>query len=142
MLSQSAEYALRAALYMARQEDPGPVRVADMARELDIPRNYLSKILHQLVRAGILRSTRGPGGGFELADAPDALALLDITQPVSPEETRVACLLGRPRCSDENPCSAHARWTAVNAHVREFFEGTTLQDLLRPQADGEGGPDP
>ncbi|MEK6688644.1 MAG: Rrf2 family transcriptional regulator, partial [Gemmatimonadota bacterium] len=57
-LPQTAEYALRAVLHIASK--PDLVRVATLAEELDIPRNYLSKTLHQLARAGILQSTRGP----------------------------------------------------------------------------------
>ncbi|HSH75920.1 MAG TPA: Rrf2 family transcriptional regulator, partial [Longimicrobiales bacterium] len=67
ILSQTAVYALKATLRLAEQEPGGRMRVDDIAAELDVPRNYLSKILHTLAREGLLSSSRGPGGGFELA---------------------------------------------------------------------------
>ena len=73
MLSQTAEYALRAVLYVAEHGDDRLVQVSEMARVLRIPRNYLSKIVHALVREGVLHSTRGKSGGFRLAVAPDRL---------------------------------------------------------------------
>jgi len=132
MLSQSAEYALRAALYMAGQERCAPVRVVEMAEALSIPQNYLSKVLHQLARDGVLQSTRGPKGGFELVGAPNRITLAHITATVEPEQDRLECLLGQSRCSDARPCAAHERWKAVNQSVRTFFAETTLDDLLQP----------
>ena len=62
LLSQTSEYALRAVLYIA--ECDGPVSVGEIAEAVGVPQNYLSKTLHQLARAGVLRSARGPAGGL------------------------------------------------------------------------------
>ena len=67
ILSKSAKYALRATLCLAECEGERPMPVDEIAERLDVPRNYLSKILHILARTGTLDSTRGPGGGFRLA---------------------------------------------------------------------------
>ena len=67
MLSSTAEYALRAVLYVAQHAAGGPVRVSEIASALKLPQNYLSKILHELTKSGILVSTRGKHGGFQLA---------------------------------------------------------------------------
>lgn len=130
MLSQSGEYALRAVLYIAGHEAAGPVRVIEIAEALSVPRNYLSKILHQLARAGVLGSTRGPRGGFELVGSPEEITLSRVVSPVDPSSDRIECLLGQPRCSDERPCAAHERWRAVSEVVWTFFNETTLSDLL------------
>lgn len=143
MLSQSAEYALRAALYIAERDSTAPVRVVEMAEALSIPRNYLSKVLHLLARAGVLRSTRGPKGGFQLVGVPAEITLDQIIAPVDPGDERLECLLGQPRCSDDRPCAAHARWKAINQKVRGFFSETTLDDLIRPDpGESPRGPDP
>ena len=81
MLSQTAEYALRAVLHIAAVGTERPVAVGEIAQALDVPRNYLSKTLHQLVRAGILTSTRGPTGGFQLAMPAESLTLQRIASP-------------------------------------------------------------
>ena len=128
-LPQTAEYALRAVYFIAEAESGGPVRVADIAESLGVPRNYLSKTLHQLARGGVLQSTRGPRGGFRLAVPPDRLTLAQVVGPFLPAEGR-ACVLGRPRCSDTAPCAAHGRWKLVAERLRGFFGDTTVGDLI------------
>jgi len=136
MLSQTAEYALRAVIHLAEHEEDAPVRVGDMARELGAPRNYLSKILGELVRAGILSSARGPAGGFRLAVVPGKLTLSRVVSAFDPVPGRRRCLLGRTRCSDAHPCGAHDRWKSVAEAMTEFFRTTTVADVLTSE-DGE-----
>ncbi len=128
-LSQTAEYALRAALHIAERANGSAIPVGEIAENLSVPRNYLSKILHQLARAGVLVSTRGPGGGFQLRDSPDRLTLAEVVSPLDPITDERRCLLGRPECSNINPCAAHGRWGTIAESVRAFFFETTLADL-------------
>ena len=130
MLSQTAEYALRAVLYVADHATGRPVRVAEMADALGIPRNYLSKILHQLAHNGVLVSLRGRAGGFQLGVRPDRLALSAVVTPFDRIDERRRCLLGRPQCSDRTACAAHGRWKDVADAVADFFHDTTVADLL------------
>lgn len=132
MLSRTAEYALRAVLFLA---DSGkPANVDQIAERLRVPRNYLSKTLHRLAREGVLASTRGQRGGFRLARDPDRLSLLSVVEPFDPIRGERRCLLGRPQCSDANPCPAHAQWKAVSDEVAAFFREKTVGDLLRDNA--------
>ncbi len=131
MLSQTSEYALRAVLFLADREAKGPVRVAEMAKALGIPRNYLSKTLHALVRVGVLTSGRGPAGGFRLARAPHQLPLGAVVAPFDALTRRRQCLLGRPQCTDAQACAAHNAWKSASEHVADFFRSTTVADLLR-----------
>jgi len=130
MLSQTAEYALRATVWLAEHAD-GPVRVGDMAHALKVPQNYLSKTMHQLARAGVLTSVRGKHGGFQLARPPGAIRLLEVVEPFEAITNRRTCVLGRSVCSDAAPCRAHERWKEVTRATTAFFSGTTLADLLR-----------
>lgn len=134
MLSQTSEYALRACLHLAREGEDGPVRVDDIAKTLDVPRNYLSKILHELGRDGILESTRGPRGGFELALPPEEISLAMIVGHFDPEflSDEGRCILGRMRCSDRDPCAVHTRWKGVAVRMRAFFRNTSLRSLSTP----------
>jgi Rrf2 family protein len=129
MLSQTAEYALRAVLYLAEQPDDSPVRVGEMADALGIPQNYLSKTLHALVRTGVLASVRGPSGGFHLARAADRLPLLAVVQPFDDIDGKRRCLLGRPACTDRNSCAAHEAWKNTSEQVTAFFRLTMVGDL-------------
>ncbi|HEX9709384.1 MAG TPA: Rrf2 family transcriptional regulator [Candidatus Thermoplasmatota archaeon] len=139
MLSQTAEYALRAVLYLAEKAGDGPVRVEDVAEALSVPRNYLSKILHVLARGGILASTRGPHGGFELAVPANRLVLADVVGAFDELEGRGTCLLGRTSCSDRAPCAAHHRWKEVSDTVRSFFRHTTVAELFEQGAEAPTG---
>lgn len=132
MLSDTAEYALRAVLFIADRSGNGnhPVPVEIVARTLGMPANYLSKTLNQLTKAGILSSQRGPHGGFRLATGADDLRLVQIVAPFDEVGGIRRCLLGREACSDANPCPAHARWKAVADRIQAFFAGTTVADLL------------
>lgn len=130
MLSQTAEYALRAVLYLADREDAGPASVDELAERLEVPRNYLSKILHRLAREGVLVSARGKGGGFRLAGDPHGLSLLQVVGPFDTMTGERRCLLGRPQCSDRSPCPAHNQWRAVSELVSTFFRERTVGDLM------------
>ncbi len=130
MLSNTAEYALRAMIYLGEREGGERVRVEEISDALDVPRNYLSKILHALVKEGVLRSVRGPRGGFELAVPAATVSLYDVVQPFQDIEARQTCLLGRKECSDRNPCSVHHRWRDTATHVAAFFRETKLADVV------------
>ncbi|MHB1073846.1 MAG: RrF2 family transcriptional regulator [Gemmatimonadaceae bacterium] len=134
MLSQTAEYALRAILHLAEQAalSDRPVSVTDMAVALDVPRNYLSKTLHQLSRAGVVASTFGPGGGFRLARPADVMTLDEVVAPFDDQRGERHCLLGRARCKDSDPCQAHAHWKGISTQIQHFFRTTTVATLLLP----------
>lgn len=129
ILSQTAIYAIRAVIHLAEAGEEGPRRVDDIAQALDVPRNYLSKILHGLAREGLLDSTRGPHGGFVLAHEPSRITLAQVIGPFDTIADASGCLLGRDRCSDANPCPAHDRWRDVSRQVRAFLSDTTMEDL-------------
>ena len=128
-LSSTAQDAIRAVLHLAGNAEQRPVRVDEIAAALRCPRNYLSKTLHALTRAGVLRSMRGPTGGFQLAERPERLPLARVVAPFEPVSER-RCLVGRPECGGAHPCAAHHRWAGVAAAVEDFFAQTTIADLL------------
>lgn len=115
---------------LARRYGDGSVRARDMADATGIPANYLSKILHQLGRAGVVASERGRAGGFRLAAPPSKVKLASVVAPFEPQVQRTRCLLGLPRCSDANPCGAHERWRVIKEATLEFLNETTLADVI------------
>ncbi len=134
MLSSTAEYALRAVLYVARQAPDRPVRVSEAAEALGLPQNYLSKILHELAKSGVLASTRGKHGGFRLRRPARQLTLRAIVSRFEPVEGRRSCLLGQARCSDRHACVVHWRWKALSDQLARFFHDTTVAELLSGEA--------
>jgi Rrf2 family transcriptional regulator, iron-sulfur cluster assembly transcription factor len=128
-ISGTSQYAIRAVVYVAANGVDAPVRVGPIATALGVPQNYLSKTLHQLARVGVLRSVRGPRGGFQLAVPPERLTLARVVGQFD-EVGQRHCLLGRPQCGDRYPCAAHARWVAVSESLQAFFGDTTIADLM------------
>jgi Rrf2 family protein len=133
MLSQTAEYALRALVLLAERPAGTSARVGELADALDIPQNYLSKTLHALSRTGIVSSSRGKGGGFALARPATEITLLDIVDPFDRLGSRPACLMGKGECSEADACAAHHTWKDVSVRVQAFFQQTTLADLVKQE---------
>ncbi|MEZ4585450.1 MAG: Rrf2 family transcriptional regulator [Gemmatimonadales bacterium] len=136
-IGTTAQHAIRAVLFLAGKPPGVPIRVDEIATALDLRRNYLSKTLHRLVRTGVLRSGRGPRGGFQLAIAPARLPLGQVIGPFQPAG-ELRCLMGRSGCGGSHPCAAHSRWSNVADAVEAFFAGTTVASLqgevaARPQ---------
>lgn len=138
VISKTEEYALRAVVHLAEHCREGPCPAQDIAEHTDIPANYLSKLLHQLGRHGIVDSERGRHGGFRLSRPPEEIRLADVIEPFGSITDRGRCLLGRGECSDADPCGAHERWKTVRAQTIAFFAGTTIADVLDTGVPGDG----
>ena len=106
------------------------MRVDEIAAAIGCPRNYLSKTLHLLARAGVLRSSRGPKGGFRLAAPADQIPLARVIAPFEPAGQR-RCLMGQAKCGHARPCAIHHRWSSVVSTVEGFFGDATVATLLK-----------
>ncbi len=141
MLSQTSEHALRAVLYLARQDNGSPVPAEVIARALGAPPKYLAKTLNVLAKRGILVSLRGPTGGFRLGVSAEALPLARVIEPFDEPRTNGTCLLGGRACDASTPCASHAHWKAIGEKVWAPLENSTIAELLgdaRPQSEAAG----
>jgi Rrf2 family iron-sulfur cluster assembly transcriptional regulator len=130
MLSRTADYAVRAAVLLARHRGERLVSADEIASVVGAPRNYMAKTLNVLVRRGILTSMRGPGGGFALAVPADILtvsAVIDVFADVRPPAAR--CLLEDRACNLDAPCSAHGRWMTITRIARGPLVEMTIGEL-------------
>jgi Rrf2 family protein len=96
---------------------------------MSVPPSYLAKVLQALVRGGILRSTRGLHGGFELADDPSAVNLLDVVNAVSPIRRIDSCPLDLENHSSQL-CPLHKRLDHAMSLVEMAFRSTTLAEII------------
>ncbi|MFT3914529.1 MAG: Rrf2 family transcriptional regulator [Anaeromyxobacteraceae bacterium] len=128
--SASAVHALRATSWLAEHPGAEPVLGRDLAREIEVPPDYLAKVLGTLAKHGVLRATRGAKGGYRLARAPSRIRLLEIVEPFEGTRARTTCLLrpGKP-CRPSTACAAHDSWSSVTEAYREFLENTTVEDI-------------
>ena len=128
MLSQTAEYALRAVLCLARHHGD-PLTTGTIAEEMKVPASYLSKVLQSLGRARLVRSQRGIGGGFVLMQEPEEITILDVMDAVDPINRIESCPLDlEEHC--EKLCPLHRRLDAAIAEVRSAFGSTKLSEII------------
>ncbi len=117
---------------MAHQGPDKAYKATVIADALDLPANYLSKVLHELVRARVLTSVRGPTGGYSLAAAPEALTLDLIVAPFQELASSGQCLMGARKCDHRHPCVAHQRWQTIKDMFSTSLQNTTLAMMLAP----------
>jgi Rrf2 family protein len=128
MLPKTAEYALRAAVCLGH--DAKQTKSADqLAEETKIPRRYLHKVLQDLVKAKLVHSQSGPGGGYALARAPAKISILDVVNAVAELERIRHCPLGLP--SHTRLCPLHAELDRVYAATEAALSRVTIAQLLR-----------
>jgi Rrf2 family protein len=139
MFSQTAEYALRAVVYLAAQG--GEPRTAQQIAEVTrVPAGYLSKVMQALSRAGLVHSQRGLGGGFTLAVAPAGLTVLDVVQAVDPIRRIKSCPLGLK--GHVNLCPLHRRLDQAIALVEKALRESSIAELLAEPSPKKGIPIP
>src|SRR5690349_19722009 len=129
--SRSAEYAIRAFVHLARVPDGKYAMVKNVAEQENIPGHFLAKILQQLARKGLLRSSKGPTGGFALRVDPDQIRLIDIVEALDGLAPYQQCAAGLSECSDAMPCPLHDRWSQLRARIIDYLEQNTITDLAK-----------
>ena len=127
--SRSAEYAIRAFVYLAEVPPGKYAMVKQIAEQSDIPSHFLAKILQQLARQGFLRSSKGPTGGFSLRYPAGEITLLQIVESIDGLADFQRCIGGMTECNDQMRCGMHDSWKALRSRIIEYLEGTTVEDL-------------
>lgn len=132
MFSQTAEYAMRAVVYLAKYD--GKLHVTqDIAQATQVPAGYLSKVLQALGRAGLVSGNRGLHGGFRLAKKADKITLLDVLQAVDPLPRIKRCPLGLPE-HEGTLCPLHRRMDDAMCEVEKSFRETTVEEIMDASA--------
>ncbi len=127
MIPKTAEYALRAVVVLAR--DPERARSAEQIAEVThLPRRYAHKVLQALVRAGLVSSGSGPGGGYRLRRKPEELSILDVVSAVEPIPRIRHCPLGLK--SHTHLCPLHRELDEACAATERAFARVTIAKLL------------
>jgi Rrf2 family protein len=133
MLTRTSEYALRALIYLAQHEDSWPIPGREVAEHAEVPPKYLSKILGDLVRVGVLESSPGKTGGFRLSRSATKTTLYEVLRPFEQFDRR-RCPFGNDACSDENPCLAHSKWKLVVETEQRFLHHTSIYEVAIQQS--------
>lgn len=130
MLTRTSEYAMRAMIYLAGHRNSRLIPGNRIAAQTNIPPKYLSKILGDLVRAGVLEAAPGKRGGFRMARSPEDIPLAEVLAPFEPMlASHRPCPFGKKVCSDEDPCPGHERWEHVRDTYSQFLNQTSIHDI-------------
>ncbi len=135
IFSQTAEYALRAVVWLAGKEG-APQTSQQIAAATRVPAGYLAKVMKTLARAGLVRAQRGLGGGFTLARAPQSITPLQVIDAVDPIPRIRDCPLGFPSHAG-TLCPLHSRLDAAIGHAVSALQQTTIAELV---AESSGTP--
>ncbi|NLV16638.1 MAG: Rrf2 family transcriptional regulator [Syntrophomonadaceae bacterium] len=134
-LNQATDYAFRAVLFLAHQPDEMIVDSQTIAEREHIPTRFLLKIMPSLIRAGIIRSQRGAGGGYALARKPEAITLLDVLEAVEGPIILNRCLIDPDFCSKHGPgfCPIHFTLQGIQKNLAQEFAGYNFRQLIEKE---------
>ena len=129
-LSTRTRYGLRAVLELAENYGRGPLRLRTIAEHQDISAKYLEQLMAVLKSAGIVRSVRGPSGGYVLAKSPDEIRVSDCFSHLEGPVITSECVGNSSFCSRSADCIARGLWVDVQNTVMELLRSITLQSLI------------
>jgi Rrf2 family iron-sulfur cluster assembly transcriptional regulator len=129
IFSKKCEYGLQAVLYLATQPKGEVLSSEEIARKLNIPKEFISKILQSLTESGIIDSKKGKAGGFFLAKDPSKIRLIDIVAAIDGLSMFDSCVLGFPNCSPDNPCPLHSKWGELRTRAYDMLTDETIDNF-------------
>ena len=117
-------------LDLAFHTEAGPITLSDISKRQDISLSYLEQLFTRLRKQELVRSTRGPGGGYSLNRPVDQLAVAEIVAAVDETVDTTRCS-GASNCHDGQQCLAHELWDGLSRQIFGFLENISLQDLMQ-----------
>ncbi len=139
-ISRKIDYGLRATIYLASVARGAVVPFREIARQMDVPEDFLAKILKTLVDAALVRSTRGPHGGYALARASSEISFLDVIEAVEGPIALNVCLDGDDACGHSTCCTMMSVWKLGQERMLDVYRQARLSDLaFKPADDGTIG---
>ncbi len=131
-ITTKGRYGLRAILKLAEQEDGKPVSISSIAAEEDISPEFLEQIFYKMKKSGIIKSTRGPGGGFSLSRPVDQITIEDLLISVGEPVMLTPCSTDdcKKDCDRTENCKAYTIWNDISDHINEYFRTLTIKDII------------
>ncbi|HNW28702.1 MAG TPA: Rrf2 family transcriptional regulator [Spirochaetota bacterium] len=129
-LSRKGDYAIRGMLYLARQEEGAVSLIKDIAKAVKVPQSFLAKIFQDFNKIGLVKSTRGAGGGFSLGKPAKDISLFDIVTAIEGPIKPNRCIMDEDDCSFKKTCSVHPVWLKMRDNIEAQLKGVTLKDLI------------
>ena len=132
-LTTKGRFAVTAMVDLALRANRGPVTLAAISERQHISLSYLEQLFGKLRRASLVSSVRGPGGGYNLAQAAVNISVADIVTAVDEPIDATQCG-GKENCHDEKRCMTHDLWATLNEKMYEYLSSVSLADLVAHQS--------
>jgi len=131
-LTTKGRYAVTAMLDLAIHAKDSPVPLADISQRQGISLSYLEQLFARLRRQGLVKSARGPGGGYRLNHIPVDITVMAVLDAIDEKIDTSRCE-GRGDCHDGQPCLTHYLWCDLSKQISDFLSGISLGDLVERQ---------
>jgi Rrf2 family protein len=132
-ITRAGEYGVMGLMHLARCQPGQRTMIGQVSRQEKIPRSFLAKIFQSLVKAGLVRSIRGAGGGFALAKNPAEIPVLEIIEAVEGRIIFQRCKMARPDCQHVGGCALCGLFERAQDGLKDALTRTTLADLIQQQ---------
>ena len=129
-LTTKGRFAVTAMMDLALQGGSEPVTLAEISARQHISLSYLEQLFGKLRRQALVKSIRGPGGGYRLAKATQDISVADVILAVDEPIDATQCG-GKENCQDERKCLTHDLWANLNTHIFSYLRAVTLAELVR-----------
>jgi len=131
-INQATDYGFRAVLFLAQQPNGEVVEAQTIANSQVVPMRFLLKIMPSLIKAGIVRSQRGVGGGYALARNPKDITLLNVVEAIEGPIYLNRCLMDEDLCSKQGPpsCQVHQALADIQKRLSNDFDSYNFADLM------------
>src|SRR3990167_3968585 len=136
-LTTKGRFAVTAMLDLALRHQQGPVTLAGIGARQSISLSYLEQLFGKLRRHALVKSVRGPGGGYRLARPPEKAPGADIILAVDEPLDATQCG-GMENCQEDKRCMTHDLWATLNEKLYDYLNSVTLQDLVAAQLAKDG----
>jgi Rrf2 family transcriptional regulator, cysteine metabolism repressor len=130
-ISSRCEYGLRAMVYLADRHDERPVPLTEIVASEGIPGPFLERILARLRESGLVKATRGVGGGYQLARGAGTIAVGDVVTALEGPLSLVGCVPDDGACDRVDSCASRVAWRMLDSAISNALDGITLEDLTR-----------
>jgi Rrf2 family protein len=129
-LSTKGQYGVRAMFEIARGYPGRPVTIREISERQDVSVAYLEQILNRLRKAGLIRSVKGPGGGYLLAGSPEEISIASILDELEGPVAITSCLDPEEGCVRVDSCVTHLLWKALGEQIEGYLKTISLRNLL------------
>ena len=131
LVTRSADYAVRVVVHLASFPPGTRLQLYDVAEVTSVPRHYLAKVVRRLIRAGLVESRRGTGGGVSLAVAPERLSMLDVIEIMDGPIQLNLCVTPGMTCDRRGWCSSHLVWIQARDLLVNVLRQASVAEMAR-----------